>query len=284
MKASNWLTMLEKSHSNLTLNPLLQILLAKWTVGQAVQSRKMGVHGTAKRLVNYIESECQRDISTLGSVDAALVLLCLGVVRKLGLHSPSLEGYAIRCAETIKAETSINVDPYFCTYLLTRLGLLQHKPSKKTMELQIELGNDWFRADQVFIYRISKIVAYSTKFGKAKPNLETNTLAYLKAGVEMWMLNSLYRYNLELGSLLLRDMIYLRMRKEQSFREGLGFIVTQQQFDGRFGFFGPEISKLHSIRSQFNEDLELYLPITLSCLWTIAESKGSFLLFDSFGD
>src|SRR5258707_301157 len=90
-------------------------------------------------------------------------------------------------------------------------------------------------------------------------------------------------YNLELGMGLLRCMHYLDLCKNRSFYTGLNFLITQQQLEGRFGFLAQEISQLPISREQFEPDLNIYLPHTVSFLWTIAEiTNPQFILANSF--
>ena len=66
-------------------------------------------------------------------------------------------------------------------------------------------------------------------------------------------------------------MNYLGMQKLRYFKDSLDFILWQQRPDGRFGFFAPEVSCIRNKDPKFNEKRCLYLPITVSAMWTIAE-------------
>ena len=92
--------------------------------------------------------------------------------------------------------------------------------------------------------------------------------------VPVWMLSSLREYDLELGALLLRTMGYLKLRRDPVLREGLDFLLVQQQPDGRFGFLGREVARRRGAGARRDAVWALYVPITLCCLWALAEASN----------
>ncbi len=83
----------------------------------------------------------------------------------------------------------------------------------------------------------------------------------------------LRQYNFLTAGKLLRAILYLDGGVVE---EHLGFLCLHQRPEGAFGFLGPEEGKLPGLEA----DLDLYLPVTVSCLWALAEGTG-WRLYDS---
>jgi hypothetical protein len=83
----------------------------------------------------------------------------------------------------------------------------------------------------------------------------------------------LRQYNFLTATRLLRAIVYLG---GGGVEEHLGFLVLHQRPEGAFGFLGPEEGKLRDREA----DVDLYLPVTVSCLWALAEGTG-WRLYDS---
>ena len=149
---------------------------------------------------------------------------------------------------------------------------------------QIRSEKDLFRADESLIRSLATDIAASTAYGRDAFAPEPELLEQLATVIPVWMLCYLRQYNLEMGTLLLRTMNYLHLQ-DIAFSTALNFVLMQQQPDGRFGFLGPEASQLRSTKPQFNEEFDLYLPLTVSCLWAIAETTNpDFILFNSIDE
>jgi hypothetical protein len=139
-----------------------------------------------------------------------------------------------------------------------------------------------FQADEPVIRLLTAAIAATTAYGQYPPSGEPEFLEQLAVALPIWMLYYLRQHNLEVGALLLRTMNYLNLQEDPAFQMGINFVLAQQQLDGRFGFLASEIVKLRENKPNLDERLEIYLPITISCLWTIAEiTEPDFILFSS---
>ncbi len=85
------------------------------------------------------------------------------------------------------------------------------------------------------------------------------------------------KYDLLLGGRALRTMVYLGLSHAMR-DQCLSFILQQQRPDGSFGMFGPEASNLPA---DYPVAAALELPVTVDCLWTIAEAMSDWRLYDS---
>jgi hypothetical protein len=90
-------------------------------------------------------------------------------------------------------------------------------------------------------------------------------------------LHGLREYDLTLAATVLRTVGYLGMAGAGSVSHAVEYLRNQQQDDGRFGHFasiGPALAR------QSDVEFDLYVPVTVSCLWTISElTLDGFRLF-----
>jgi len=77
-------------------------------------------------------------------------------------------------------------------------------------------------------------------------------------------------------------MTYLGIQNE-AYRDCLEFLLLHQRPEGAFGFLGMEEHSfaVHNVE-QIPAELALYLPVTVACLWTLAEANSATVrLYDS---
>jgi hypothetical protein len=109
-----------------------------------------------------------------------------------------------------------------------------------------------------------------TSFGTSQIKLDQSDtwIAELLAGFAM---SCLRKYDLIMGCRILRAMSYLGVRSE-SIDQGLRFLRLHQRSEGSFGFFGTEVRRLSRMEPDgFSADRDLYLPVTIECLWALRE-------------
>lgn len=63
-------------------------------------------------------------------------------------------------------------------------------------------------------------------------------------------------------------MNYLKMNMDPTFTHMLDYLLCQQRVDGRFGYY---IEKSGAEKSVYNLITDLYLPLTISAIWTLSE-------------
>ena len=87
---------------------------------------------------------------------------------------------------------------------------------------------------------------------------------------------------MHIGTSLLRSRLYLGFGLDESPADFVDFLLLQQRHEGGYGFFGNTDKKLRTANGvRFCADLDLYLPMTLSCLWALAEACGDWQLYSS---
>ena len=90
------------------------------------------------------------------------------------------------------------------------------------------------------------------------------------------------KYDLIAGSRWLRAAQYLGIGGAM-LEDGQAFLRLHQRPEGPFGFFGDEERRLlqqrPKARSSLFVEISLYLPVTVECLWTLAEVGNSWRLY-----
>ncbi len=133
------------------------------------------------------------------------------------------------------------------------------------------------------IHRISKLVCRLTLYGKVEAKeVDINVIETIRKIIPVYTFSCLRRYNLEEGLMLMRSMNYLRMKKDEALKQAIDFMLLQQNQVGRFGFYASEIRRSKVSDPKFDEVSKLYLPLTVSSMWTFGELINSnFSLFNS---
>jgi hypothetical protein len=68
-----------------------------------------------------------------------------------------------------------------------------------------------------------------------------------------------------------RQKKYMNMQKERTFKQVVEYILVQHRRDGRFGYYEGLVSKLKKTNTAFYDTNDLYLPLSVSAVWTLAE-------------
>jgi len=235
------------------------------------------VDGADKLIMSLLrEFDEENSDLNLANCDPLLVLLVNSVLKSQNLSSLRLSKFAQDVSLVIQNEVSLtdedNADLFPARFLLKKLGF--NVSLKETFQLKERPLDFWVKADESMMHSIANEICASTVFGTKKPYCSEATLDMLKTAFSAWTLNSLYEYKLDLGAFLGRTLSYLDSVDSPTLNEVYQFILFQQQPDGRFGYLANEASKMKS-KKDFNEKNDLYLPVTVSCLWTIAEMRNS---------
>src|SRR5262249_8823196 len=156
-------------------------------------------------------------------------------------------------------------------------------PTRPVLGVQ-DLGSalELLQADDERINRVVSRVTAASAYGTAEVVASSSARDMLGTATGVWLLDSSRRYKLDRVASLTRTLAYLEAVRSTPGREALDFLLAQQHPTGRFGFFGPEVMHARRTTPGFEEYVELYLPVTLACLWALAESHtGGFRLLTS---
>jgi hypothetical protein len=122
-------------------------------------------------------------------------------------------------------------------------------------------------------------IAASTGYGTTAASMAPADRAAVRDALSTVLLQVLRQHDLVAGGLLLRSLGYLGARRDRSISCASSFLRAQQQPDGRFGYLAME-ARQAEVAFGADPVTELYLPITVSCVWALAETLGGgFRLF-----
>lgn len=207
------------------------------------------------------------DARSLRRSDGTMVLLCAALAVELfGAAPPALAAQAREVAGAL-ADLPMTADPDFrpASWLLARMGLgLASFPASAALEeplLPLLLGDD--AAVRGTVERIENGSVYGV-FPATAPD-------GLSAVLDAIAMRRLALYDIPLACRLVRAATYAGRGDGLACRTARTFLLTNQAADGSFGFFERELALLRSERSI--DEATLKLPVTLTCLWTLAETR-----------
>jgi len=270
-----------------SLNPryAFQILVGLWISEQGIlEDQRYPCSSTyAATIGQYLPEDTDDALNFLYS-DPALALFSLGILRFFDIHNEQLELFAQKISELLHNHTDQNEDEaselFLVRFLLRRLNLHSRLSSYTLRKVDpITL----IHADDSVISKLVKNITAATHYGQMTRSIEPDMRASLSSLLPILVLDSFRAYQLEEGMQLLRCMRYLHIHEKNDRIDSLPFLLAQQQPDGRFGFLADEIQKIESTDQPASADLSIYLPLTVSFLWTIAEvAHPQFILAQSF--
>jgi hypothetical protein len=286
-KAYGWLENLDvesPDHSN-DIQFLLHILVGKWIYINAVERRKdLNSLYCDARILNEKIDDLGRE-SDIINCDAALALLSAGIFRKLKLKSKVLENFvhlSYRVINSYTFKSYTDEAKLFLTRILLHkinsVGEFKYNQIPEVYLKDLVKTTNCMNGLDILFCCITAI----TMFGHKK----ISNRAFLEevyTVISSFMFHALSEYNIDLGLKLLRGIRYLDLHKTKTVEQSLNYIINQQRQDGRFGFFGPESVLLSKLNNTSNCDVcLLYLPVTVSAIWTFAEIMSKdFILIHS---
>jgi hypothetical protein len=137
--------------------------------------------------------------------------------------------------------------------------------------LDVPPAADVFAAGDEAISDLCHVLALRSGFGRSPVSLETAHRQDLEEALAAVALAYLKDYRLDRGCQVLRALMYLDP-SSPLLEQAMSFLRMQQQVSGRFGFLSHEGRGLLAER-QADLDAEVYVPTTLTCLWTLSLSE-----------
>lgn len=204
--------------------------------------------------------------------DAKLLLLCQCVLSKWASPDPKIDAFSRQIAHELRIQRPIPLRYSGEALLLSRLG---YRLAVPTYRLDGNGGGltafELITSDKKQLIVVCNNVSAATHFGREPYNITAATRRNMLLVLPHVLIQSLRDYDLETGAVLLRAMSHMAIAKSRDVSAAIGFLVQQQREDGRFGFFSSETARIHEGQKSFDDLTQLYLPITLSCLWSLAE-------------
>jgi hypothetical protein len=257
---------------------LLQVYVAAVICGDLQRELQNDVKNKVEKTRAKLNCRLEQGLTRC---NGTTVLLCCVLEHNLwGEMLPALKDYADRSATALDEvrESVVAEEFYAARMLLAAVGLFSEPPpSALTFApdlYSLLMGDE--KTTRNLTSRIESLTCYGTYSTKASVELD--------AVLECLMMAALRRYNIELACTLLRSLLYLGKRKGLAIRTALQFILNSHNADGSFGFFDEEIKQLRKDGPEPYASLRIHLPVSLSCLWTLAEaSLDDYRLFRDLG-
>jgi len=284
--ANSWLHTYHHEAKTLDLHSAINILIGQWTYSSTRSFEHSYSPATFQRITNDIAKIISENPSTVNECDPALLLLGLGVLRKLNIRLEALEAFAKKSFEAInqtqdlKNDTRLRLFPVL--HLLNGLGFNTDNTQTQEEQYQATLINQ-SEASEENLTALINYVSRSTSFGlhpiQENDSQFTNDINSRLAALAFYYLN---HYKLDEALMLIRAMNHQKMNSTQSFQQVFTYILNQQREDGSYGFYSDEIKQIAKSDPKFDSVKRITLPLTVSAMWTIAEANTcSFSLFNS---
>ena len=282
-RARDWILSTYSAESGrLGLSALLQVL-----VGESVASAGDGDRHPERlrdiylRIHGQIGEVIERDPSSVGACDPALILLGEGILRKFRLLVPEFESLASSSADALSDNEPVNqtLSLFPVTHLLESMGFEVDARRDDQVQAATASHEDGLLGEH--IQSLANYVSKATSFGR-HAMAESPRADRIRGELAALTFYHLHHYKLEEALLLIRAMNHAGMKPSKPFEEAFGFMIAQQRADGSFGFYAEEIELIKKSQPGLDPVEKLILPVTVSAMWTISEAANEgFSLFNS---
>lgn len=265
---------------------LSQLLLGHWTAAALAGDRLDNVVPEVRRIGYRLAERDAVNELTWSGTSAAQSLLVARILEYYNIVIPYLhagDGFVARVVKTLEAtdDPSLN-EPRI---VLQNVGRLPESPRPSAREVVacadgLRLGSDSEEIDAL-LDRVEAHTAFGTRPSQLWPR--DGWIAELLAGVAAYHLR---RYDFIRGARLIRALRALEPLSPASLdllRHCVSFIYLNQRLDGAFGFLAPEARALEAAEPDRDAERAIALPVTVNCLWALAEAETGWRLFGSLG-
>ncbi|WP_322416028.1 hypothetical protein [Mesorhizobium huakuii] len=262
----------------------LRATLGVWICERALGEDWSSAFGNVVRLLSERISDLTEDEKLLAAGSEAWLLFQLALTTKnMGL--PKLSRMGHQMATELNAIRRLPLEYQGDAALLNQLG---HKVSghRETVGQASDLFPTSLIGAQLPVLRVATArICGATAFGGRRLSRPSVDCEATLVGVT---LNRLRAYDLATAAMMMRALGYCRLAKSKWIIDAASYLAAQQKPDGSFGYFAAELAKASSTTSNpaihLNDrtmDDNLYLPITISCVWTLAEllNPGFYLYY-----
>lgn len=288
-RSESWLSSLGGSEilgRTLRIRDVMMLAIGEW-ICLCILDRP----GTSMRLVAQRVESKLRSVEGNGTFDpfaydSKLILLMLELLTMNGCKSSAFVHFAEEVNEGFKMLGSTPTRFVGESLLLSHLGYVDPPAAPTLTAGDIGRGGRYLLLGTDSELRMAcDAISAASLFGTHALNAETEVGMALRELLPCALFHTLRTYDLDLGARVLRTMRYSGLGSLQAFRLGTAFLVDQQESNGRFGRLTKEALALTESGYIAPAEVEarLYLPITVNCLWSLAEcTSDDFTLFDSF--
>jgi hypothetical protein len=254
----------------------MTLLLGLWICESVLGSDCIPIQRLVKKLECELSSKDFRTTFDPLRYDSKLLLWTYQLLSAYRCRACGIEAFVQQIGGEFAKLREIPIRLIGEGLLLSQLGIVPTPPVPW-------LTREHIYVDQVFPLRLKTPqllllcanVAAASHFGLRSLKTRPPVRLMLKELLPPLLLQSLRNYDLDHGTTILRTMRYAGLMNNWAFRLGLSFLINQQDALGKFGGLSWKeaiaITKPDGVNP---EDVitRLHLPLTVSCLWALAES------------
>ena len=198
--------------------------------------------------------------------DAKLLLFCGRAMRSRAVQCDALDTFARDVAAAMLEMPVVPRNLAGEARLLQAIGYETVDVDSRIDEEVAGPTNSLLQADSSDIREFCNRVAAMSLFGSRA--IDTSETPEFLFGLTTLLLEKFRQYDLILGASLLRTLKYLRASVDDDYEYVVEYLMCQQQEDGRFGYYARELTEAPGLD---NAEQDLYLPVTVSVVWALAE-------------
>ena len=279
------------SDTNAQASVLSQLALGHWLAAALAGDQIEKAAPEVRRIGTTIAKRDTLNELTWSHAPPAQSLLVAGLLERHGIFVPYLhsrDGFVSRVVKALQPRSESVIDDLALNeprVVLQNLGWLSASPPLEASELVAYAEGLLLGANNAEIDALLDRVEAHTGCGTRPSQLQPREIwiAELLAGVAAY---SLRRYDFARGGRLIRAVAALEPLNPSSqdlIGHCLSFICLNQRQDGAFGFLAPEARALEDAEPGYDSERTLALPVTVNCLWALAEAESGWRLFGSLG-
>lgn len=258
-----------------SLDDQLRLLFGLWLCDQALGdgAPSPALAETARRVKASLHAQVQAGTFVATAHDATLLLLAARIVRDQGGTTPGVDTFAAQIAAALTGLPTVPLQFTGQAVFLANLGLMPRPPVPPLTAGDVPgAAVTLLQADKAHLRALAATIAAATHFGRAAPHGDPERLRTLRQVLQPVLLDLLRRGDIDTGAPLLRTLRYLRLTRSRTARAAAATVSGQQQPSGKFGYFTGLARAASDDATARDLDLGLHLPITVSCLWSLAET------------
>lgn len=286
-RARYWLEkLLETVRGDIGIEPatFCRILLGYWICDNILSTPNSKFGDISQQVYQELMVRDRDNHKNFSDIPALLELIATILLFSQNLCVPSLQNFFCQVAKVVqkKLTHSARISLYEKQLLFDVLGFPSlpsnpiHFSSVFESIRSFSLASDPNCVKQ-FLLQLNALTRYGTQpiaSQACSPDFQE-----MLAGLATHFLR---QYDFLMGGQVLRTMSYLGANDRSDFKDCVDFLKLHQRSDGSFGFFGLEEAELKSKgKSNLAIETELYLPISVSCLWTLGETSSGWRFYQA---
>jgi hypothetical protein len=215
-------------------------------------------------------------------VPPTLSILTNALLAEFGVAVPGLSAFVRAACSALDAQVAVDAvsDLAFCEkrVLFGQFGQLKPPMLLHPHDVVQAASTVPLDGSRAAVETLVLQLGSATGYGTHSPELgvDKDPIGELVAGLAVRFFRA---YDIVTAAKLVRSGVYLRCEND-ALADQIEFIMLQHRPEGGYGYFAAqETAVRQSVGSAFSADRDLYLPVTLSCLWTLAEATTEWRLY-----